>query len=109
MLIPVNAVTRGNHKSIKNEGFHRYLNKVHKINSADKGSLNQWLQGVIFALYAWNEAPVDGSDIARLVVAIGREFPFPIDLPPERSREGTSERQKSWITLRLHPHFCLDK
>ena len=32
LLISVHAVERGNHKAIRNEGFHRYLNKVQKIN-----------------------------------------------------------------------------
>ena len=41
--IPVHAVVRGNHKAIRNDGFHRYLNKVQKIKSADKGNLHQWL------------------------------------------------------------------
>ena len=43
LLTPVHSVVRGNQKAIKNEGFYRYLNKVQKINSTDKGSLNQWL------------------------------------------------------------------
>ena len=49
-----------------------YLNKVQKINSADKGRLHQWLQGALFALYAWNAVPVDGTEIARSVLAVGR-------------------------------------
>ena len=28
LLIPVHEVERGNHKEIRNEGFHRYLKKV---------------------------------------------------------------------------------
>ena len=32
LLIPVHAVTRCKHKAIINEGFHRYLQKVQKIN-----------------------------------------------------------------------------
>ena len=95
LLTPVHAVARGNHKAIRNEGFRRYLNKVHKIHSVDKGSLHQWLQGVLFALYAWNAGPVDGTNISQSVVAIGREFPFPIDLSPSSSRLGTSEGQQS--------------
>ena len=43
LLIPVHAFARGNHKAITNKRFHRYFNKVKKINSADKVSLNQWL------------------------------------------------------------------
>ena len=64
LLISVHMVARGNHKAIINEGFHRYLKKVQKINSADKGSLHKWLQGILFPLYAWNVGPVDGTDIA---------------------------------------------
>ena len=55
LLIQVHSVARVNHKEIRNEGFHRYLNKLHKVNSADKGILHQWLRGVLFALYAWND------------------------------------------------------
>jgi len=36
--------------------------------------------------YAWNSAPIDGTDILRSVAAVGRPFLFPIDislsLPP---------------------------
>ena len=49
------------------------------------------MQGVFFAMYAWNAGPLDGTDIAQSVVYIGREFPFPIELSPERVRESTSE------------------
>ena len=72
LLILVHAFARGNHKEIINEGFHRYLNKVQNINSADKGSLHQWLKGVLLALYAWNSGPVDRTDIVLSVVAIYR-------------------------------------
>ena len=88
LIIPVNVFVRDSQKSIRNEGFHRYFNKVHKIKSAYKGSLHQWSQGVLFAMYTCNAGPVDRNDIARSVVAIGREFPFPIELSQSRSREG---------------------
>ena len=71
LIIPAHADARINHKVIINEEFHMYLEEVQKINSSDKGSLNQWLQGVLFALYTWNAGPVDGTDIAQSVVAIG--------------------------------------
>ena len=95
LLIPVHAVARGNHKEIINEGFHRYLKKVQKINSVDKGSLHQWLQCVLFSMYDWNSCTADGTDIAQSVVAIVREFPFIIDISPERLREITSEGQQA--------------
>ena len=52
LLIPVHAVAKGNRKSIRNKGFHKYFNNSQKINSANKGSLHQWLKGDSFALYA---------------------------------------------------------
>ena len=93
LLIPVHMVAPENHKTIWNEQFHHHLNKVECINTADKGLYHQWWQGVMFALYAWNALPINGTDILRSFVAVGREFPFPIDMltpggPPEGLMEG---------------------
>ena len=49
--IPVHAVASGNHKVILNEYFRIYLNHVQNINSAERGSLHQLLQGVFLVLY----------------------------------------------------------
>ena len=93
LRIPVEAVSRENHKAIRNENFHRYLNKVERINTADVGSLWRWKQGVLFAMYAWNASPADGTDVPRSLAAIGREFPFPVDLSEPTPRSITSEGQ----------------
>ena len=93
LQVPVLPVSPENHKAIRNERFHRYLNKVQKINSADTGTLEQWKQGVLFAIYSWNAGPIDGTDIPRSVAAIGREFPFPIDLADPVPRHGATEGQ----------------
>jgi hypothetical protein len=91
LRIPVDAVSPENHKAIRNERFHRYLNKVQRINTADVDSLFRWKQGVLFSLYAWNAAPIDGTDLPRSLVAVGRNFPFPIDLTNATPRDGASE------------------
>ena len=91
LLIPVHTVPSSNYREIINKRLHRYLNKAQKINSVEKFSLHQWLQGVFFAFYAWNVGPVDGTYIAQSVVDIRRELPFQIYLSPEMSREGNSE------------------
>ena len=70
-----------------------YLNKLQKINSAYKSSLHQWFKGVFFSMYAWNAGPVDRTDISQSLVAIGREFPFTIDLSPSSLMEGNSEEK----------------
>ena len=78
--IPEHAVERVKQKEIINEGFHRYLKKVQKINSAEEGSLHQQLQGVLFSIYSWYALPVDRTDIDLPVVDIGREFTSPMHL-----------------------------
>ena len=78
--IPHHTVAKENHRAILCERFHRYLNKVEVINAAECASFQEWVQGSLLALYAWNAAPVDGTNVCRSVSAIGRKFPFPIDV-----------------------------
>ena len=77
--IPFHAVTRENHRAILCERFHRFLNKVQRIHLRQCCSMDEWIKGTLFAVYAWNSAPVDGTNIVRSVAAIARDFPFPID------------------------------
>ena len=92
--IPHYTVSKGNHKAIICERFHRYLNKVQRIHAADCETFQEFMFGTIFAVYAWNSAPVDGTDVVRSYAAIGREFPFPIDferdpiIPREHEAQG---------------------
>ena len=87
-------VSPENHKACWNERFHHYLNKVQKINSADTGTLEQWKQGTLVAVYSWNAGPIDGTDIPWSVAAHGGEFPFPNDLILALPRKGTSKGQQ---------------
>ena len=58
-----------------------YLKKVQEINSGDKVSLNHWFKGVFFAPFAWNEGPVDRTEIAQSLVDISKKSPFKINPP----------------------------
>ena len=89
------AVALENHKAVWNENFHRYLNKVECINSADTASLWRWKQGVLFACYAWNSSPIDGTDVPRSQVAIRCHFPFLIDLSLALPHSTTQEGQQA--------------
>ena len=93
--IPKETASPENHRRIRNERFHRVLNKAQAINTADFDDFFLWSQGVLFATYAWNAAPSDGTDIPRSLAAIGREFPFPIDakLSNRSANTGTSDSQ----------------
>ena len=94
LRIPVDPVSRENHKAVRNERFHRYLNKVQRINTAETDSFFRWFQGVLFSLYAWNAGPIDGTDIPRSYAAMGRDFPFPIDLSAQ-PRAAAAEGQQA--------------
>jgi hypothetical protein len=78
--IVYHAVSRENHDAILCERFHRFLNKVERIHTVDTTSFSDWVLGAFFATYAWNAAPIDGTDVTRSYVAKGREFPFPLDV-----------------------------
>ena len=94
LLILLYLVAKVNQKDIRNDGFRRFLNKLQKINTEEKGSLHQWLQGVLFVLYACNAGPVHGTEISESVVAIIREFSFTLELSPVKLRKGNSEGQQ---------------
>jgi hypothetical protein len=68
------------HNAILCERFHRYLNKVEKIGAADAESYEQWAMNALFATYAWNGSPVDGTDVIRSFAAKARTFHFPLDI-----------------------------
>ena len=97
LKIPKEVASPENHRRIRNERFHRLLNKVQAVNTADFGNFFLWLQGTVFATYAWNATPSDGTNIPRSVAAIGREFPFPIEVSLHQSSpsEGTSDSQEA--------------
>lgn len=78
--IVYHVVARENHDAILCERFHRYLNKVERIHTADTDSFSDWILGAGFATYAWNASPIDGTDVTRSFVARGRDFPFPLDV-----------------------------
>jgi hypothetical protein len=48
------------------------------------------LEALLLLLYAWNSCPVPGTDISRSLVAVGREFAFPIDFLHSKHIELTS-------------------
>jgi hypothetical protein len=96
LLIPCEAVSRENHKANTCERFHRLLNKVQRSNTSDTGTQFCWKQAVAFASYAWNAAPIDRTDLPRCVVAVRKDFPFPIDVNTATARTlGPSASQQA--------------
>ncbi len=57
---------------------------------------NEWgtvriaMEANLFLLYAWNSAPVSGTNLSHCFIALGREFQFPIDFSTNKHWELTS-------------------
>ena len=69
-----------NHDPMLIECIGRYLNKSLKIFNA-KHSFDPRVahEGLHMAMYAWNCAPVAGTDISRCLMVTGRKWRFPLD------------------------------
>jgi hypothetical protein len=105
LLIPCEEASRENHEANSCERFHRLLNKVQRINTSNTGTQFRWKQAVAFASYAWNAAP--GTDLPRCVVAVGRDFPFPIAVNTATARTlGPSASQQALEFFDALPTFA---
>lgn len=81
--IPYEVITPEEHQGILCERFHRFLNKVEKIHGLENVTHEEFYISGLFAAYAWNSAPVDGTNIQRSFSAKARTFKFPIDVSLE--------------------------
>ena len=74
------CLSRGNHKGNSVERYHRFLNKTQTINGNDRGTNTCYIENAKTSQYAWNSAPIDDTDVPRILAAIGRKFRFPLDV-----------------------------
>ena len=58
------------------------------------------MEAILLLLYAWNSAPIPGTDLSRCFDALGREFQFPIDFSADKHFELTSSRSAIHSYLR---------
>ena len=79
-----------NHNGMLVERINRYLNKGLRILCNERDSVRVALEAILMLLYAWNSAPIAGTDLSRSLVAVGREFSFPIDFSASKHLELTS-------------------
>ena len=75
----LHVASGGNHDPILNERVFRYVNKGMRVITNSLGSNRSSSQAIGMLLYAYNSAPVTGTDISRSLIMTGREFHFPID------------------------------
>ena len=79
LQINLHVASGGNHNAILNENFHRYCNRSLRLFCNERDTNRVTAEGMKLLTYAWNSAPVTGTDISRSLVCLGREFKFPIE------------------------------
>lgn len=82
--INIHILSGENHDGMLVERVNRFLNSSLTIFCAERGSTLVAQEGILMALYAWNSAPIAGTDISRSLVVVGREFNFPIDFSADK-------------------------
>lgn len=88
--INIHVISGENHDAMLVERVNRFLNKALAIYCTERGSVKSASNAVQLSLYAWNSAPVVGTDISRSLLVTGREFSFPIEFNVEKARTLTS-------------------
>jgi hypothetical protein len=79
LQINCHVLSGANHNPMIVERLNRYLNQGLRIMCNERDTNRIALEGILLLIYAWNSCPVPGTDISRSMVALGREFAFPID------------------------------
>ncbi len=72
------------------ERVNRYLNKGLKVMANKRGSVRIAMENILLLFYAWNSAPILGTDLSSCFVALGCEFQFPINFSADKHWELTS-------------------
>jgi hypothetical protein len=106
--VPFHVVSPEQHEGILCERFHRYLNKVQRIQGLDTADFSIWMMKLYFAMYAWNASPIDGTDIVRSFAAKARTFNFPLDVQEEPVRliGNPGERAVQHVETMFPLWFC---
>ena len=72
----------------------------------ERDSVRIALESLLLLLYAWNSCPVPGTEISQSMIAVGREFAFPLDYSSGKhwqltSSPNTVEMYSKELAIRL--------
>ena len=96
------CVAKRNHKAVLLEKFNWFLKKAVIIAIGDRKTLGYFTKTGIFAEYAWNSVPINGTGVTRSILAIGWELKFHIDISSDYLLPLTSNQAYSVVKyLRL--------
>ena len=91
LRINIHVLSGENHNPMIVERVNHFLNSSLQIFCNERGTNRVAEEGILMALYAWNSAPVIGTDVSRSLLVIGREFQFPIDYSSDKHLILTSD------------------
>ena len=74
------VLAKRKHKGLTVEYFHLLLNKSVTIAAEERSTNDIFVPVGVVAGYAYNKAPIDGTNILCSIPAIGRRLRFPIDI-----------------------------
>ncbi len=91
-LLQINrhVLSGGNHNPMLVERVNRYLNKGLKVMTNERGSVRIAMEAILLLLFAWNSAPILGTDLSRCFVVLGCKFQFSINFLADKHWELTS-------------------
>jgi hypothetical protein len=72
--------SRGNHKAVSVVQFVCYLNKAVTIASLDCITRLVWVESTMFATYALNCSPINGTKVVCSIFAVSCEIKFPSNI-----------------------------
>ena len=61
----------GNHNPMLVERVNRYLKMGLKVMTNERDSVCFAMEAILLLLYAWNSAPIPGTDLSQSFVALG--------------------------------------
>ena len=70
-------LSRGNHKGLSVEKYHRFLNKTQTIVGQDRGTHHSFIENSKTSQYTWNSVYMDDTAIPRYLASVGRHFKLP--------------------------------
>ena len=92
--INIHVLSGENHYPMIVEHIYQFLNSCLTVFFSERGNNCVALEGILMSLYAWNSAPVVGTEISHSLLVNGREFNFPIDFSTENHQILTSNSLK---------------
>ncbi len=106
LKINCHVLSGDNHNPMLVERICRYFNKGLTIMTNERESVRVALESLLLLLYAWNSCPVPGTEISRSMIAVGREFAFPLDYSSGKhwqltSSPNTVETYSKELAIRL--------